>query len=202
MSLSVLLTASLAVAGVSAAGQILAPTQDINFPSTETATDPLKWLGANGPWYAGMCIVDSYPIYGTNGSKTKLQAQRFLESLPRYPKTALWNRPLMSRDTARDTLIPEHTMVGSKCSNGFVLTNMACFNESAANHSQFSAANYTASGSLSFLHDWKPVLTNPALQIAMLNPTGSKEAHDFGYTLRTRLAACQHLISILKLTMS
>jgi acid phosphatase len=53
MASSLLVGAALAVAGVSAAGQILAPTQDINFPMSETATDPLKWLGANGPWYAG-----------------------------------------------------------------------------------------------------------------------------------------------------
>ncbi|KAK6209213.1 hypothetical protein LQW54_006533 [Pestalotiopsis sp. IQ-011] len=53
MASSLLVGVSLAVAGVSAAGQILAPTQDINFPVSETATDPLKWLGANGPWYAG-----------------------------------------------------------------------------------------------------------------------------------------------------
>ncbi|KAI1153552.1 histidine acid phosphatase [Nemania diffusa] len=46
--------------------------------------------------------------------------------------------------------------------------------------------NFTAHGSLSFLKSWKPVLTNPTLQIAMLSPTGSKEAADLGYTLRTR----------------
>lgn len=34
--------------------------------------------------------------------------------------------------------------------------------------------------------DWHTVLTNPDLQIAMLSPTGSKEAFDLGYTLRTR----------------
>lgn len=45
---------------------------------------------------------------------------------------------------------------------------------------------YTASGSLSFLPNWKTVLTNPSLQIAMESPTGYKEAYDLGYTLRTR----------------
>lgn len=53
MAISILFGASLAAVGVSAAGQILAPTQDINFPAGASATDPLKWLGANGPWYAG-----------------------------------------------------------------------------------------------------------------------------------------------------
>lgn len=53
--------------------------------------------------------------------------------------------------------------------------------------SRFAPTNgYTASGSLSFLASWKPVLTNPVLQIAMESPTGYKEAHDLGYTLRTR----------------
>lgn len=53
--------------------------------------------------------------------------------------------------------------------------------------SRFAPSNgYTATGSLSFLTSWKPVLTNPSLQIAMESPTGYKEAHDLGYTLRTR----------------
>ena len=34
--------------------------------------------------------------------------------------------------------------------------------------------------------DWKTVLTNTALQIAMESPTGAKEAYDLGYALRTR----------------
>ncbi|OHE99622.1 histidine acid phosphatase [Colletotrichum orchidophilum] len=51
---------------------------------------------------------------------------------------------------------------------------------------RFQAGNYTVSGSLSFLPRWKPVLTNPSSQIANLSPTGYKEAHDLGYTLRTR----------------
>jgi acid phosphatase len=37
----------------SAAPQFLAPEQDINFPSSATATNPLRWLGANGPWASG-----------------------------------------------------------------------------------------------------------------------------------------------------
>jgi hypothetical protein len=45
---------------------------------------------------------------------------------------------------------------------------------------------YTTSGSLSFMPKWKPILTNPPLQIAMQSPTGYKEAYDLGYTLRTR----------------
>ncbi|KZL66367.1 histidine acid phosphatase [Colletotrichum tofieldiae] len=51
---------------------------------------------------------------------------------------------------------------------------------------RFQAGNYTASGSLSFLPKWQTVLTNPSSQISNLSPTGYKEAHDLGYTLRTR----------------
>ncbi|KAK1570053.1 histidine acid phosphatase [Colletotrichum navitas] len=51
---------------------------------------------------------------------------------------------------------------------------------------RFQAGNYTASGSLSFLPKWQTVLTNPSSQISNLSPTGYKEIHDLGYTLRTR----------------
>ncbi|OLN94145.1 Repressible acid phosphatase [Colletotrichum chlorophyti] len=51
---------------------------------------------------------------------------------------------------------------------------------------RFQAGNYTASGSLSFLPRWRTALTNPLSQISNLSPTGYKEAHDLGYTLRTR----------------
>jgi acid phosphatase len=34
--------------------------------------------------------------------------------------------------------------------------------------------------------EWETVLTNTALQMSMESPTGYKEAHDLGYTLRTR----------------
>ncbi|CAI4213546.1 unnamed protein product [Parascedosporium putredinis] len=60
------------------------------------------------------------------------------------------------------------------------------YNEWKEMHSRFSAGGYTASGALSFLPDWSPVLTNPDAQIAMLSPTGHKEAMDMGYALRTR----------------
>lgn len=52
---------------------------------------------------------------------------------------------------------------------------------------RFSGENgYTASGALSFLPSWKPVLESKDLQIAMENPLGTKEAFDYGYQLRTR----------------
>lgn len=51
---------------------------------------------------------------------------------------------------------------------------------------RFSSGNYTPTGVLAFMKDWQTVLTNPTLQISMESPTGAKEAHDLGYTLRTR----------------
>lgn len=51
---------------------------------------------------------------------------------------------------------------------------------------RFSSGNYTPTGALSFMKDWKTVLTNVDLQMSMESPTGAKEAHDMGYQLRTR----------------
>jgi hypothetical protein len=34
--------------------QTLNPVQDIVLPASESASSPLEWLGANGPWFAGM----------------------------------------------------------------------------------------------------------------------------------------------------
>lgn len=45
--------AALAMVGSVSAAQMLAPTNDINLPASETASEPLKWLGANSPWFAG-----------------------------------------------------------------------------------------------------------------------------------------------------
>ncbi|KAI1336217.1 histidine acid phosphatase [Xylariaceae sp. FL0016] len=147
MRVHTLLVAATAATGVSAAGQMLAPQQDINLPSSETATSPLKWVGANGPWFAGPnvygistnvpdnCVVDQAAYVSRHGS--------------RYPDSGAYS--------------------------GWV--DM---------YERFQSGDYTARGSLSFLPDWEPVLTNPDLQIAQENPTGAKEAYDLGYTLRTR----------------
>jgi acid phosphatase len=51
---------------------------------------------------------------------------------------------------------------------------------------QFSVDDYTATGSLAFMKQWRTVLTNPTLQTSMESATGAKEAHDLGYQLRTR----------------
>jgi hypothetical protein len=36
----------------------LSPEQDIVLPDSSSAANPMVWLGANSPWYAGMC-----PLY-------------------------------------------------------------------------------------------------------------------------------------------
>ncbi|KAI1498495.1 histidine acid phosphatase [Biscogniauxia marginata] len=139
---------SVAAAGVSAAvPQYLAPLQDINFPSSKSATNPLQWLGANGPWYAGPNVFGISPEVPQNCYVD--QAAYISRHGSRYPDQGAYN--------------------------GWV-----------SMYERFQASDYTASGSLSFLPTWRPVLTNPALQIANENPTGAKEAYDFGYTLRTR----------------
>lgn len=44
---------SLALVGSVMAAQMLAPAQDINLPASDSASEPLKWLGANSPYFAG-----------------------------------------------------------------------------------------------------------------------------------------------------
>ncbi|KAK7966785.1 uncharacterized protein PG986_001062 [Apiospora aurea] len=78
---SLIIGVSLAAAGASAAGQPLAPAQDINLPAGANAAEPLKWLGANGPWFAGdnvngisadvpeNCYVDQAAYVSRHGSR-------------------------------------------------------------------------------------------------------------------------------------
>ncbi len=40
-----------------ATAQTLNPVQDIILPASQSATSPLEWLGANGPWFAGMLAL-------------------------------------------------------------------------------------------------------------------------------------------------
>jgi hypothetical protein len=50
--------AALALLGTVTA-QTLNPVQDILLPSSESASSPLEWLGANGPWFAGMLGLET-----------------------------------------------------------------------------------------------------------------------------------------------
>ncbi|KAL1898295.1 hypothetical protein Cpir12675_002002 [Ceratocystis pirilliformis] len=70
--------------------------------------------------------------------------------------------------------------------HGSRFPDTGAYNGWVSMYERFQAAQFTATGSLSFLKDWEPVLTNPSAQIAMESPTGWKEAYDMGYMLRTR----------------
>ncbi|KAI1463672.1 phosphoglycerate mutase-like protein [Daldinia caldariorum] len=130
-----------------AAGQHLAPAQDINFPRSESATNPLEWLGANGPWYAGPNVFGISP------------------------------EPPRGCHVDRAAYISRH---GSR------YPDQGAYDGWVSMYERFQASNFTATESLAFLQNWRPVLEDPASQIAMENPTGVKEALDLGYTLRTR----------------
>ncbi|KEZ39128.1 Histidine acid [Scedosporium apiospermum] len=87
------------------------------------------------------------------------------------------------------TAIPENCYVDQAAyvsRHGSRYPDNGAYNEWLEMESRFSAGGYEAKGVLSFLPAWKPVLTNPDIQIAMLGPTGNKEAVDMGYQLRTR----------------
>ncbi|KAF4120608.1 multiple inositol-polyphosphate phosphatase / 2,3-bisphosphoglycerate 3-phosphatase [Geosmithia morbida] len=53
-------------------------------------------------------------------------------------------------------------------------------------HEKLQAQEFTADGSLQFLPDWKPVLDDPAQQLAQLSPGGYDELYHLGVELRTR----------------
>ncbi|RDH32305.1 phosphoglycerate mutase-like protein [Aspergillus welwitschiae] len=49
-----------------------------------------------------------------------------------------------------------------------------------------NSTGFQARGSLAFIPEWTPVLTNPTLQMSQESMTGWKEANDLGYQLRAR----------------
>ncbi|PLB44439.1 phosphoglycerate mutase-like protein [Aspergillus steynii IBT 23096] len=53
-------------------------------------------------------------------------------------------------------------------------------------HDAFQSADFTASGALSFISKWSPVLKHPDQQIAQLSVTGYKELYNLGADLRFR----------------
>ncbi|KXH43916.1 histidine acid phosphatase, partial [Colletotrichum salicis] len=150
--------------------RLLAPVQDINLPASETAEYPLEHLGANGPWFAGTTIQ---PCFGCTAPLT------FSDS----------SGPNVNRISPE---IPENCYVDQAAyvsRHGSRYPDTGAYNGWVSMQERFQAGNYTASGSLSFLPRWQTALTNPSSQIANLSPTGYKEAHDLGYTLRTRYPA-------------
>ncbi|KAI1076310.1 histidine acid phosphatase [Whalleya microplaca] len=84
MFVSLAIGALVAAGGVVAATpRYLAPLQDINFPSSESARNPLQWLGANGPWFAGPNIFGISPEVPKNCHVD--QAAYVLRHGSRYP---------------------------------------------------------------------------------------------------------------------
>ncbi|KAF7617915.1 putative histidine acid phosphatase [Aspergillus flavus] len=53
-------------------------------------------------------------------------------------------------------------------------------------HNAFQSAEYRATGSLSFISDWSPVLRHPDQEISQLSITGYKELYNLGADLRFR----------------
>lgn len=93
-SSAVKIGAALAVVGSASAAQMLAPTNDINLPASETASEPLKWLGANSPWFAGencllfVDVLEPGIVFGEQHVNRKCRTQR-LQHLFRGPRELL-----------------------------------------------------------------------------------------------------------------
>ncbi|KAJ5316526.1 hypothetical protein N7508_001034 [Penicillium antarcticum] len=143
----------LLLAGLTATVQceVLAPANDILFPSSETSSNPLKYAGGNSPYFAGPNV---------NGIKNEVpdrcsvrQAAYIVRHGSRFPDTGSYNSWVAIYDKI----------------------------QLAMNQTGFKAR-----GSLDFISNWKPVLTNPSLQLAQESMTGWKEASDLGYQLRAR----------------
>ncbi|TIA69454.1 putative histidine acid phosphatase [Aureobasidium pullulans] len=60
------------------------------------------------------------------------------------------------------------------------------YNQWVALAAKIQAAQFTATGDYSFLRTWKPVLSNPAVQIADISIGGYKELYDMGVSYRWR----------------
>ncbi|KAJ5895582.1 phosphoglycerate mutase-like protein [Penicillium taxi] len=150
MSFSKAFISSLLLAAASQA-QILAPDNDITFPSTTNSQNPLQYSGGNSPYFAGPNAND---IENTVPDKCNVQQAAYIvRHGSRFPDTGSYNSWVAIQEKIQ----------ASKESKGF-----------------------TAHGSLSFIPNWKTVLTNPTLQMAQQSLTGWKEAHDLGYQLRAR----------------
>ncbi|KAH7321508.1 histidine phosphatase superfamily [Rhexocercosporidium sp. MPI-PUGE-AT-0058] len=137
---------ALATTGVQAQ-VFLAPPNDILLPASGSAKEPLQWLAANSPYFAGPDVngISNAVPEGCTVEQVAYQARHG----SRYPDTG-------------------------------------AYNEWVALYTKVQAATFQATGSMAFFHTWKPVLTDPAAQIAQESTTGYKEAHDMGYQLRTR----------------
>ncbi|CAG8374152.1 unnamed protein product [Penicillium salamii] len=160
-----------ALGGIATLGlcQSLAPANDIVFPSSKTSSNPLIYAGGNTPYFAGPNVngIDSE----VPAKCTVKQAAYFVRHGSRY------------------------VCFQSRATDQFNLKNVrfpdtGSYNSWVALHDKIQAAaqedGFDARGSLKFITEWKPVLTNPSLQLAQESMTGWKEASDLGYQLRSR----------------
>lgn len=148
---------------------MLAPANDINLPVSGSASEPLKSLGANGPYYAGEQPTSegSRRLFDASDANIGIGPNVYGIS-PDVPESCYVDQA---------AYISRH---GSRYPDSGAYAGWVDMQE------RFSSGDYTPTGVLSFMKDWRTVLTNADLQIAMESPTGAKEAHDLGYTLRTR----------------
>ncbi|TGO57248.1 hypothetical protein BOTNAR_0205g00140 [Botryotinia narcissicola] len=111
------------------------------------------------------------------------------------PRSSSATNPLTSLGANRPNVhgisnhVPENCYVDQVAYNvrhGSRYPDSGAYAQWTSLYAEIQAANFTSTGSLAFLKSWKPVLTNPTLQIAQESPTGFKEAYDLGYQLRTR----------------
>lgn len=125
----------------------LSPEQDIVLPASGSASEPLEWLGANSPYFAGP------NIYGISN------------------------------------VVPDNCIVEQVAYNvrhGSRYPDSGAYAQWTTLYAKIQAAAFKATGSMAFLEDWEPVLTNPAAQMSQESTTGYKEAYDLGYQVRTR----------------
>ncbi|PYH90717.1 phosphoglycerate mutase-like protein [Aspergillus ellipticus CBS 707.79] len=131
--------------------QVLAPTNDILFPSTSESSNPLIYSGGNTPWFAGPNVngISNEPP----AQCTVQQAAYVVRHGSRFPDSGSYG----------SWVALEEKIQAAVKSEGF-----------------------EARGALSFIPEWKTVLTDTTLQMSQESITGRKEAVDLGYTLRAR----------------
>ncbi|KAJ5679499.1 phosphoglycerate mutase-like protein [Penicillium macrosclerotiorum] len=131
--------------------KVLAPANDILFPSSSSAQNPLQYAGGNSPYFAGPNVNG---VENTVPDKcTVQQAAYVVRHGSRFPDTGSYNSWVGIQEKIQIAV---------------------------------EGKGFDARGSMSFISDWSPVLTNPTLQIAQESMTGWKEASDLGYQLRAR----------------
>ncbi|KAJ5281211.1 phosphoglycerate mutase-like protein [Penicillium angulare] len=120
---------------------VLAPVNDIVFPSSNTAQNPLQYSGGNTPYFAGCPNVNGVSN-DVPDKCTVQQAAYVVRHGSRFPDTGSYDSWVGIQEKVQ-TAVKGH--------------------------------GFEARGSLSFISEWSPVLTNPTLQMASESMTGWKE---------------------------